>query len=206
MRENIPLSAAVPSPTAAPSHSASQPSDALSGIDRAVKVLSEASSVIIIPGYGMALAQAQFAVTELANTLERMGKAVSFAIHPVAGRMPGHMNVLLAEAGVSYDKLLEMDVANPRFAQTDVALVVGGSDMVNLAAIQTEGTPISGMPILLAHEAKNVIVCNVDDQPGYSGVHNPLYDLDKTIMLLGDAKLTIETLVLRLHPTPCERR
>ncbi len=202
MHENTRPPATVPSPASARSHPTSQPSDALSGIDRAVKVLSEAHSVIIIPGYGMALAQAQFVVTELANTLERMGKAVAFAIHPVAGRMPGHMNVLLAEAGISYDKLLEMDVANPRFAQTDVALVVGGSDMVNLAAIQTEGTPISGMPILLAHEAKNVIVCNLDDRPGYSGVHNPLYDLDKTIMLLGDAKFTIATIIRRLQPTP----
>jgi hypothetical protein len=121
----------------------------------------------------MALAKAQFDVVELASLLEERGACVNYAIHPVAGRMPGHMNVLLAEADVDYDNLLEMDEVNPRFADTDVALVFGACDVVNPAAIQSEGTPISGMPILMAHEAQKVIICNFDKKPGYSGVDEP---------------------------------
>lgn len=155
----------------------------------------DAQTVVFIPGYGMALAQAQFAVIGLANALEKMGKNVLFAIHPVAGRMPGHMNVLLAEADVDYEKLIEMDEINPKFATTDLVFVVGACDVVNSAAIHKEGTPISGMPVLLAHESKMVAVCNLDARPGYSGVDNPLYEDPRTVMLLGDAKATVEELV-----------
>jgi NAD(P) transhydrogenase subunit beta len=159
-------------------------------------VVSKASkTIIIIPGYGMALAQAQFKVVELVNLLERLGKQVKFAIHPVAGRMPGHMNVLLAEAEVPYDKLFEMEEINPEFKETDLAIIVGASDVVNPAAISVENTPISGMPILMAHEANKVLVCNLDEKPGYSGVENPLYQQEKVIMLLGDAKDTLANLL-----------
>lgn len=153
--------------------------------------LAAAKSVVIIPGYGMALAKAQFKLVELAALLEQGGANVKYAIHPVAGRMPGHMNVLLAEADVDYENLLEMDEVNLLFGETDVAMVIGACDVVNPAAIATEGTPISGMPILLAQDAKQVIVCNFDTNPGYSGVPNPLYDNSKTILLLGDARETI---------------
>jgi len=168
------------------------------GFSRAIRAAMDASKVIIIPGYGMALAQAQFKVVELAQRLEKMGKNVRFAIHPVAGRMPGHMNVLLAEAGVDYDKLVEMDDINPQFKDVDLALVVGACDVVNPAAIDSEGTPISGMPVLMAHEAKTVVVCNLDEKPGYSGVENPLYEMDKTITLFGDAGATVEKLLAGL--------
>jgi NAD(P) transhydrogenase subunit beta len=157
--------------------------------------LDAASSVIVVPGYGMAQAHAQFDVARLARTLEEAGKQVRFAVHPVAGRMPGHMHVLLAEAEVDYDKLFEMDDINDDFAATDVVLVVGACDVVNPAANSAEDTPISGMPILRVDEAGTVIVCNLDEKPGYSGVPNPLYDEPKTIMLLGDAKASIEGLL-----------
>ena len=143
----------------------------------------------------MALAQAQFKVVELSSILESMGAEVKFAIHPVAGRMPGHMNVLLAEAEVDYEKLFEMDEINPKFPQTDAVLIFGACDVVNPSAIETEGTPISGMPILMAHEAKEVIVCNFDAKPGYSGVENTLYENPKTIMLLDDAAATANDLI-----------
>lgn len=161
-------------------------------------IMKSAKKIVIIPGYGMALAQAQFRVRELATKLEEMGKEVKYAIHPVAGRMPGHMNVLLAEADVEYDKLFEMDDINPQFRETDLALVVGACDVVNPAAISIEGTPISGMPILMAHEAKKVFVCNLDEKPGYSGVENPLYQEARTILLLGDANTTVKELISRL--------
>jgi NAD(P) transhydrogenase subunit beta len=143
----------------------------------------------------MALAHAQFKVVELMKVFEGMGKTVKFAIHPVAGRMPGHMNVLLAEADVPYDKLYEMDDINPEFPETDLALIIGACDVVNPAAIRTEGTPISGMPILNAHEAKHVIVCNLDEKPGYSGVENPLYQEERASLLFGDAKETLNDLI-----------
>ena len=165
----------------------------------AVKALASAKKVVIIPGYGMALAKAQFKVVELASILEKRGSSVKYAIHPVAGRMPGHMNVLLAEAEVDYGNLLEMDEVNPLFAETDVAMVFGACDVVNPAAMQSEGTPISGMPILMAHEAKKIIVCNFDNKPGYSGVSNPLYDNGKTIMMLGDAKESANDLISSLR-------
>ena len=163
-------------------------------LNKARMLLNGAKKVIIIPGYGMALANAQFKVAELAKKLEKHGADVKFAIHPVAGRMPGHMNVLLAEAEIDYDKLKEMDDVNPEFPSSDVVLVVGACDVVNPEAIKTEGTPISGMPILKAHEAKNVLVCNLDQRPGYSGVENTLYRDPKTILLFGDAGKTITEL------------
>jgi NAD(P) transhydrogenase subunit beta len=143
----------------------------------------------------MALAQAQHLVKAFADKLEEQGKEVLFAIHPVAGRMPGHMNVLLAEAGVDYDKLLEMDEINPRFADTDLVLVVGSNDVINPAAHTAEGTAIYGMPILEVAEARHIIICNYDTQPGYAGVDNPLYKHEKAILLLGDAKDTLQSLV-----------
>ncbi|MFZ0614052.1 MAG: NAD(P)(+) transhydrogenase (Re/Si-specific) subunit beta [Desulfobacterales bacterium] len=164
----------------------------------AVGNIMDAQRIIIIPGYGMALAKAQQEVAALTKKLTALGKNVRYAIHPVAGRMPGHMNVLLAEAEVDYDDLLEMDEVNPQFAETDVAMVFGACDVVNPAAMQREGTPISGMPILMAHDARKIIICNFDKNPGYSGVPNPLYDDAKTIMLLGDAKESAGTLLSSL--------
>jgi NAD(P) transhydrogenase subunit beta len=165
----------------------------------AVQALTDAKKIVIIPGYGMALAKAQFDVVELGSLLEKRGARVDYAIHPVAGRMPGHMNVLLAEAEVDYENLIEMDDANPRFVDTDVVMVVGACDVVNPAAIQQEGTPISGMPILMAHQAKKVIVCNMDEKPGYSGVENPLYSNANTIMMLGDARQTTKRMIATLQ-------
>lgn len=169
------------------------------GISGATKALFEAETVVIIPGYGMALAKAQFKLVEMVSFLEQRGASVKYAIHPVAGRMPGHMNVLLAEADVDYKNLLELEEVNPCFAETDVAVVIGACDVVNPAAIESVDTPISGMPILLAQEAKQIIVCNFDRKPGYSGVPNPLYDNPKCIMILGDAKETTTTLLRALQ-------
>ncbi|MCF8078729.1 MAG: NAD(P)(+) transhydrogenase (Re/Si-specific) subunit beta [Desulfobacterales bacterium] len=167
-------------------------------LTRAANILKEAHKVVFVPGYGMALAKAQQEVAALATRLMGMGKEVKYAIHPVAGRMPGHMNVLLAEAGIDYDMLVEMDEINPLSAETDVALVIGACDVVNPAAMQMEGTPISGMPILLAYEAKTIIVCNLDEKPGYSGVSNPLYANPNTMMMLGDAKASANALISSL--------
>lgn len=155
----------------------------------------KAKRVIIIPGYGMALAQAQFKVRSLVETLEANNAEVKLAIHPVAGRMPGHMNVLLAEADVPYDKLFEMDEINPEFENADVAIIVGANDVVNPAARSAEGTPIYGMPILKAHEARNVIIFNLDTQPGYAGVDNPLYTQDNATLLLGNAAETLDDFI-----------
>ena len=165
---------------------------------KAVDIIKDAQKVIIVPGYGMALAKAQQEVAALAKKMIAMGKEVKYAIHPVAGRMPGHMNVLLAEAGVDYDMLVEMEDINPDFHATDLVLVIGACDVVNSAAIDVEGTSISGMSILMAHEAKNVVCCNFDQKPGYSGVENPLYEKGNTIMLLGDANKTIHQLSVSL--------
>lgn len=157
--------------------------------------LATAKQVIIVPGYGMAIAQAQGLVKQLMDVLEAKGTTVEFGIHPVAGRMPGHMNVLLAEVDVPYDKLCEMDDINPKFPETDVAIIVGACDVVNPAANSAEGTPIYGMPILNVDQAKHVIVCNLDRNPGYSGVDNPLYDMPHVRLLLGDAKASLEQLL-----------
>ena len=157
-------------------------------------ILRTAKKVIIVPGYGMALAQAQQQVKELSDKLEANGAEVKFAIHPVAGRMPGHMNVLLCEVDIPYDKLYEMESINGEFAACDAAIVIGASDVVNPAANTAEGTPIYGMPVLNAADAKHIIVCNFDTKPGYAGVENPLYKNPKTIMKLGDAKQTVAEL------------
>ncbi len=162
----------------------------------ASSVLSSAKEVIIVPGYGMALAQAQHLVKQLADKLESKGARVRFAIHPVAGRMPGHMNVLLAEADVPYDNLFEMDAINSDFANADAVVVIGANDVLNPAARNAEGTPIYGMPVLNVDAAKNVIICNYDLNPGYAGVENPLYTKEEGVYLeLGDAKKTIQNLI-----------
>ena len=158
-------------------------------------ILANAKKVMIVPGYGMALAQAQSIVKTLADKLEALGAEVKYAIHPVAGRMPGHMNVLLCEVDVPYDKLYEMDAINDEFSQCDAAIIIGANDVVNPAANTAEGTPIYGMPVLNAADAKHVLVCNFDDKPGYAGVPNPLYEAPNTIMMLGDAKETVSKLI-----------
>lgn len=170
-------------------------------LERALGSCRDAKTVVIIPGYGMAAAQAQGEVAALARKLQEMGKEVRFAIHPVAGRMPGHMHVLLAEVDVPYDLLIDIDNINPRFADTDLAIVVGACDVVNPAAMTVQDCPISGMPILLAGDARQLVVCNFDGKPGYSGVDNPLYRNPGTTMLLGDAKLTVGQLTSGLTGT-----
>jgi H+-translocating NAD(P) transhydrogenase subunit beta len=153
-----------------------------------------ARSVIIAPGYGMAVAQAQHAVRELAGNLEKRGVDVQFAIHPVAGRMPGHMNVLLAEANVPYSQLHEMDEINPQFEHCDVVLVIGANDVTNPAARNVPSSPIFGMPILDVDKAKAVIVLKRSMNPGFAGIDNPLYENPKCAMLFGDAKDTVSKL------------
>jgi len=158
-------------------------------------ILRSAKKAIIVPGYGMALAQAQHQVRQLADMLEAQGTDVKYAIHPVAGRMPGHMNVLLAEADVAYDQLYEMDNINDDFKDTDIVIVIGANDVLNPAARDAEGTPIYGMPILNVDQAKHIIICNFDKNPGYAGVPNPLYEMkDKVTMLVGDAKKSLAEL------------
>ena len=160
------------------------------------EVLSTAKRVIIVPGYGMALAQAQHEVKQLADALRKGGAEVRFAIHPVAGRMPGHMNVLLAEANVPYDDLFEMEAINDDFAKVDAAIVIGANDVLNPAARNAEGTPIYGMPVLNVDQAPYVVICNYDLKPGYAGVENPLYTREEGVTLLtGDAKETVSALL-----------
>ncbi len=161
--------------------------------------LSEAQDVIIIPGYGMAVSQAQELVKQLHDQLESAGKHIRFAIHPVAGRMPGHMNVLLAEVDIPYDQLFEMDDINPDMGKTDLVVVIGANDVINPAANTAEGTPIYGMPVLDAAKAKRLIICNFDLKPGYAGVPNPLYEPASHILLmLGDAKDSLNTMLAAL--------
>ncbi|MDR5868012.1 NAD(P)(+) transhydrogenase (Re/Si-specific) subunit beta [Halomonas koreensis] len=157
--------------------------------------LNDADSVIIVPGYGMAVAQAQNAVSELTRKLRGAGKEVRFGIHPVAGRLPGHMNVLLAEAKVPYDIVLEMDEINDDFADTDVVIVIGSNDIVNPAAQEDPNSPIAGMPVLKVWEAKQVFVCKRGQGTGYSGIENPLFFKENTRMLYGDARSSIDALV-----------
>jgi NAD(P) transhydrogenase subunit beta len=161
----------------------------------AAVIFSNSRSCIIVPGYGMAVAQAQHAVRELSDTLQEKGISVKFAIHPVAGRMPGHMNVLLAEADVPYENLVEMDGINPEFPETDVALVIGANDVVNPDARTDKGSPIYGMPILDVDRARNVFVIKRSMNPGFAGVQNPLFFNDNTMMIFGDAKGTVLGLV-----------
>jgi H+-translocating NAD(P) transhydrogenase subunit beta len=158
-------------------------------------MLTYAQRVVVVPGYGMAVAQAQHAVRELADELEKKGVVVAYAIHPVAGRMPGHMNVLLAEANVPYPALKEMDEINPEFPQTDVALVIGANDVVNPAARSDPGSPIYGMPILDVDNAKQIVVLKRSMNPGFAGIDNPLFVDTKTVMLFGDAKESVLKLV-----------
>jgi NAD(P) transhydrogenase subunit beta len=150
---------------------------------------------VVVPGYGLAVAQAQHVVRELAEVLEKRGVEVEYAIHPVAGRMPGHMNVLLAEANVPYEQLKEMDEINDQFKSTDVALVVGANDVVNPAARNSPGSPIYGMPILDVEDAKNVVFLKRSMRPGFAGIDNDLLYDPKTIMLFGDAKDSLTKLV-----------
>jgi NAD(P) transhydrogenase subunit beta len=164
-------------------------------VEGAAQLLEQARSVVIIPGYGMAVAQAQHKVRELYDALTKRGVIVKFAIHPVAGRMPGHMNVLLAEANIPYSALVEMDEINPEMPQTDVALVLGANDVVNPAARYAKNTPIYGMPIIDADKAKTVLAVKRSKNPGFAGIDNELYTLDNTWMLFGDAKAVLGDLV-----------
>jgi NAD(P) transhydrogenase subunit beta len=165
----------------------------------AAVVMSYASKVMIVPGYGLAVAQAQHVCHELEKALEAKGVEVKYAIHPVAGRMPGHMNVLLAEADVSYDKLLEMEEANEEFKNTDVVLILGANDVVNPAAKSDPASPIYGMPILEVEEAKHVIVNKRSMKPGYAGIENQLFFQPKTSMLFGDAKKALQDLLAEVR-------
>ncbi len=168
-----------------------------SAADAAIQ-LAYASRVVIVPGYGMAVAQAQHAVRELTKELEKRGVEISYAIHPVAGRMPGHMNVLLAEADVPYDQLKEMDDANPEFQRTDVSLVIGANDVTNPAAKNTPSSPIYGMPILEVNDSSSVIVIKRSMNPGFAGIENELYYDPKTSMLFGDAKSAVSEITAEL--------
>src|SRR5271169_1168267 len=166
--------------------------------EEAAAILAAANKVVIVPGYGMAVAQAQHKVRELYDALTKRGVDVKFAIHPVAGRMPGHMNVLLAEADIPYDKLLDMEEVNDEFPQADVALVIGANDVTNPAARNDAGSPIYGMPILDVDKARTVMVIKRGMSPGFAGIDNPLYYLDKTLMLFGDAKSFVNSVVHEL--------
>ncbi len=163
-------------------------------------ILEKAQTVIIVPGYGMAVAQAQQAVKDLIDALQDSGKEVKIAIHPVAGRMPGHMNVLLAEVGIPYDMLFDIEAINPEFENTDLVIAVGACDVINPAANTAEGTPIYGMPILQVAQSKQVVVCNLNSNPGYSGVPNTLYQEPHTITLWGNALETVPGLTALVKP------
>ena len=165
-------------------------------IEDAYLILEAAKNVVFIPGYGMAVAQAQHAVKELSDVLEENGCEVNFAIHPVAGRMPGHMNVLLAEANVPYEQLKTSDEMNPHMSEVDVAIVIGANDVVNPAAINDESSPLYGMPIVNAFEARTVFVLKRGKGTGFSGIENPLFTNDNTVMIYGDAKQTVSQLVV----------
>jgi NAD(P) transhydrogenase subunit beta len=168
------------------------------GAEEAAEILGAANAVAIIPGYGLAVAQAQHNVRELYDLLTKRGVDVKFGIHPVAGRMPGHMNVLLAEADIPYDRLLDMEAINPELGQTDVALIIGANDVTNPAARSDRSSPIFGMPILDVDKARTVMVIKRGMSPGFAGIDNELYYLDKTLMLFGDAKSFVGEIVKNL--------
>ncbi|HON00298.1 MAG TPA: NAD(P)(+) transhydrogenase (Re/Si-specific) subunit beta, partial [Acidobacteriota bacterium] len=172
-----------------------QGGDTATPLEQAVEACRQARSIVIVPGYGMAMAGAQFEVVRLGRILSSQGKQVSYAVHPVAGRMPGHMYVLLAEAEVPYELLHEPSEINPLLPDTDLAVVVGASDVVNPAATQLPGTPISGMPIVNVAAARRILIINLNDAPGYSGVRNLLYDQPGVILLWGDAKESLQKLI-----------
>jgi NAD(P) transhydrogenase subunit beta len=166
--------------------------------EEAAQILEMAQSVVIVPGYGMAVAQAQHKVRELYDSLTKRGVDVKFGIHPVAGRMPGHMNVLLAEADIPYDRLFEMEDVNSELGQADVALVIGANDVTNPAARTDKGSPIYGMPIIDVDKARTVMVIKRSMASGFAGIDNELYFLDKTLMLFGDAKKFVGDIVKEL--------
>ncbi len=168
------------------------------GPEEVAMILADAASVVFVPGYGLAVAQAQHATRELADILEERGTKVTYAIHPVAGRMPGHMNVLLAEADVPYDQLVEMDQINPEFKTTDVSIVLGANDVVNPAAMHDKGSPMYGMPILNVHESRTVFVVKRSLSPGFAGIRNELFDYDNTNMVFGDAKKVLTDVLAEL--------
>ena len=152
----------------------------------------------MVPGYGLAVAQAQHAVKEMADLLQKNGTKVSYAIHPVAGRMPGHMNVLLAEADVPYEQLIEMDTINPEFKTTDAVIVVGANDVINPAAEKDPASPIAGMPVLQVWEAQSVMIIKRSLSPGFAGIKNALFEYDNSMMVFGDAKKVLQELVAEL--------
>ena len=167
--------------------------------DEVALMLETASRVVIVPGFGMAMAQAQHAVRELADAIESKGGEVEYGIHPVAGRMPGHMNVLLAEAEVPYEKLVEMERINPTFEETDVVIIIGANDVTNPMAREAEGSPIYGMPILNVDKAKNVVVIKRSLSPGFAGLPNPLFAMDHTVMVYGDGQKAVVEMTTALN-------
>jgi H+-translocating NAD(P) transhydrogenase subunit beta len=185
-------------PVAGAASTEERPHRSISAQDAAIS-LAYADSVVIVPGYGMAVAQAQHAVKEMANELEKRGVEVNYAIHPVAGRMPGHMNVLLAEADVPYEKLKEMDEINPEMPRTDVAVVIGANDVTNPAAKDDPNSPIAGMPIIEVDEARQVIVIKRSLSPGFAGIDNDLFYDDKTSMLFSDAKAAAQEITAEVQ-------